>query len=177
MMLSNLSKRELIILGIVLIIIIFTVYYLYAYKPLTKEINQLETNKNRLSREVRITQDMVKKLPEMRERYNELTERTLYVNYFNISNDKLLVELKQITDNINILFRSYKPNATDNTIDIAMFIEADYYKLNEFLVELQKFEYWMDYKSMSIRPMEDFLQVNLSLKFYKKGLMGGGANE
>ena len=176
-MLSNLSKRELIILSIALIIIIFTLYYFYVYNPLTEEINQLETNRNRLSRELRITQDMVRELPELRARYNELTEKTLYVNYFDISNDKLLVELKRITDNIDILFRSYKPNASDNTIDIAMFIEADYYELNEFLVELQKFEYWMDYKSMSIKPMEDFLQVSLSLKFYKKGLMGGGVNE
>ena len=179
-MLANLNKRELIILSVAIIIIILTLYYVYVYDPLITEINQLEQEKQSKVQEVEVAQRMVRQLPEMRERYEELTERTDFVNFFNISNDKLLVEIKSIADNNDITLRSFKPSSSDSseeTIDIAMFIEADYFDLNRFLVELKRFEYWMDYKTMTVRPTDENLQVNLSLTFHKQGLIGGENNE
>ena len=176
-MFSNLNRRELIILSVAIIIIILTLYYVYIYDPLVTDINQLETQKEEKVQEVQVAQNMVSQLPEIRERYEQLTERTDFVNFFNISNDQLLVELKQIADDNNITLRSFRPNASEDTIDIAMFIEADYFDLNNFLTELKRFEYWMDYKSMTVRPTDENLQVNLSLTFYKQGLIGGENNE
>src|SRR6056297_2895822 len=176
-MLANLNKRELIILSVAIIIIILTLYYVYVYDPLVTEIGELEQEKQSKVQEVQVAQEMVKKLPEMKERYNELTQRTHFVNFFNISNDKLLVELKNIADQNNITLRSFKPNASEDTINIAMFIEADYFDLNRFLTELKRFEYWMDYKTLTVRPTEENLQVNLSLTFHKEGLIGGENNE
>ncbi len=176
-MLANLNKRELIILSVAIIIIILTLYYVYVYDPLVTEIGELEQEKQSKVQEVQVAQEMVKKLPEMKERYNELTQRTDFVNFFNISNDKLLVELKNIADQNNITLRSFKPNASEDTINIAMFIEADYFDLNRFLTELKRFEYWMDYKTLTVRPTEENLQVNLSLTFHKEGLIGGENNE
>ena len=177
MMLANLNKRELIILSVAIIIIILTLYYVYVYDPLITEINQLEQEKQSKVQEVEVAQRMVSQLPEMRERYEELTERTDFVNFFNISNDKLLVELKTIADQNNITLRTFKPSSKEETIDIAMFIEADYFDLNKFLTELKRFEYWMDYKVLTIRPTDQDLQVNLSLTFHKEGLIGGENNE
>ena len=176
-MLANLNKRELIILSVAIIIIILTLYYVYVYDPLVTEIGELEQEKQSKVQEVQVAQEMVKKLPEMKERYNELTQRTDFVNFFNISNDKLLVELKSIADQNNITLRSFKPNASEDTINIAMFIEADYFDLNRFLTELKRFEYWMDYKTLTVRPTDENLQVNLSLTFHKQGLIGGENNE
>lgn len=176
-MFSNLNKRELIILSVAIVIIILTLYYVYIYEPLVTEISQLESEKEEKVQEVQVAQNMVKELPEVKERYEELTERTDFVNFFDISNDKLLVELKTIADEHNITLRSFKPSASEDTIDIAMFIEADYFDLNNFLSELKRFEYWMDYKRMTIRPTDEKLQVNLSLTFYKQGLIGGENNE
>ena len=176
-MLANLNKRELIILSVAIIIIILTLYYVYVYDPLVTEIGELEQVKRSKEQEVEVAQEMIKKLPEMRERYDELTQRTDFVNFFNISNDKLLVELKNIADQNNITLRSFKPNASEDTINIAMFIEADYFDLNRFLTELKRFEYWMDYKTLTVRPTEENLQVNLSLTFHKEGLIGGENNE
>lgn len=176
-MLTNLNKRELIILGVAIIIIILTLYYVYVYDPLITEIKELKGEKQGKEEEVQVAQNMVKKLPEMRERYEELRERTDLVNFFNISNDKLLVELKNIADQNDITLRSFKPNASEETIDIAMFIEADYFDLNKFLMELKRFEYWMDYKTITVRPTDENLQVNLSLTFHREGLMGGEDNE
>lgn len=176
-MLTNLNKRELIILGVAIIIIILTLYYVYVYDPLITEIEELKGEKQGKEEEVQVAQNMVKKLPEMRERYEELRERTDLVNFFNISNDKLLVELKNIADQNDITLRSFKPNASEETIDIAMFIEADYFDLNKFLMELKRFEYWMDYKTITVRPTDENLQVNLSLTFHREGLMGGEDNE
>jgi Tfp pilus assembly protein PilO len=172
-MLSNLNRRELIILSAAIIIIILTLYYVYIYDPLVEDIAQLEDEKANKVSEVEVAQNMVSRLPELRERYQSLTQRGDFVNFFNISNDKLLVELKQIADNNNIDLRSFRPNASDTTIDIPMFIESSYYDLNRFLAELKRFEYWMDYKVMTIRPTEQNLQVNLSLTFHKEGLIGG----
>ena len=176
-MLSNLNKRELIILSAAIIIIILTLYYVYVYDPLVTEINQLEQEKQNKTLEVQTAQEMVRKLPAIRERYQELAQRTELVNFFNITNDQLLVELKSIADNNNITLRTFKPSASEETIDIAMYIEADYFDLNKFLVELKRFEYWMDYKVITIRPTEELLQVNLSLTFHKEGLIGGEDNE
>ena len=176
-MLSNLNRRELIILSAAIIIIILTLYYVYIYDPLVTDINQLENEKANKVSEVEVAQNLVRQLPELRERYQNLTERADFVNFFNISNDKLLVELKQIADNNNIDLRSFRPNASDTTIDIAMFIESSYYDLNRFLAELKRFEYWMDYKVMTIRPTDQNLQVNLSLTFHKEGLLGGETDE
>ena len=176
-MLSNLNKRELIILSAAIIIIILTLYYVYVYDPLVTEINQLEQEKQNKTLEVQTAQEMVRKLPAIRERYQELAQRTELVNFFNITNDQLLVELKSIADNNNITLRTFKPSASEETIDIAMYIEADYFDLNKFLVELKRFEYWMDYKVITIRPTEELLQVNLSLTFHKQGLIGGEENE
>jgi len=176
-MFSNLNRRELIILSVAIIIIVFTLYYVYVYDPLVTEINQLEGEKEEKIQEVQVAQNMVSKLPDIKERYAELTERTDLVNFFNISNDKLLIQLKQIADDNNITLRSFRPNASEDTIDIAMFIEADYFDLNNFLTELKRFEYWMDYKTMTVRPTDENLQVNLSLTFHKQGLIGGENNE
>jgi Tfp pilus assembly protein PilO len=176
-MFSNLNKRELIILSVAIVIIILTLYYVYIYEPLVTDINQLETEKEEKIQEVQTAQNMVSKLPEVKERYEALTERTDFVNFFNISNDQLLIELKNIANENNITLRSFKPSASEDTIDIAMFIEADYLDLNNFLTELKRFEYWMDYKRMTIRPTDNNLQVNLSLTFYKQGLIGGENNE
>ena len=177
MMLANLNKRELIILSVALVIIILTLYYVYVYDPLITEINQLEQEKDNKLQEVQVAQEMVRQLPEMRERYQELAQRTELINFFNITNDKLLVEIKNIADDNNITLRSFKPSASDNTIDIAILLEADYFDFNNFLVELKRFEYWMDYKSLTIRPTDGNLQVNLSLTFHKEGLIGGENNE
>jgi Tfp pilus assembly protein PilO len=176
-MLSNLNRREIIILSVAIIIIILTLYYVYVYDPLVKDITQLQDEKANKVSEVEVAQNMVSRLPELRERYQNLTERADFINFFNISNDQLLVELKQIADNNNITLRSFRPNASEDTIDIAMFIEADYFDLNNFLTELKRFEYWMDYKTMTVRPTDENLQVNLSLTFHKKGLIGGENNE
>jgi len=176
-MLANLNKRELIILGVAIIIIILTLYYVYVYEPLITEIEELKSEKQNKLQEVQVAQEMIKKLPELRERYEELQERTDLVNFFNITNDKLLVELKNIADENNITLRSFKPNASEETINIAMFIEADYFDLNRFLMELKRFEYWMDYKTITVRPTDENLQVNLSLTFHREGLIGGENNE
>jgi|SRR6056297_319632 len=176
-MLANLNKRELIILGVAIIIIILTLYYVYVYDPLITEIEQLREEKRSKEQEVQVAQNMIKRLPELRERYEELQERTDLVNFFNITNDKLLVELKNIADENNIILRSFKPNASEETINIAMFIEADYFDLNRFLMELKRFEYWMDYKTITVRPTDENLQVNLSLTFHREGLIGGENNE
>lgn len=176
-MFSNLNRRELIILAVAIVIIILTLYYVYIYEPLITDINQLEGEKEDKIEEVQVAQEMVSELPEIKERYEDLTKQTEFVNFFDISNDKLLVELKEIADDNDITLRSFRPNASEDTIDIAMFIEADYFDLNNFLTELKRFEFWMDYKSMTIRPQEENLQVNLSLTFYKQGLIGGENNE
>ena len=176
-MLANLNKRELIILSVAIIIIILTFYYVYVYDPLITEIEQLKEEKQSKEQEVQVAQNMIKNLPELRERYEELKERTDLVNFFNITNDKLLVELKNIADENNITLRSFKPNASEETINIAMFIEADYFDLNRFLMELKRFEYWMDYKTITVRPTDENLQVNLSLTFHREGLIGGEDNE
>ena len=176
-MLANLNKRELIILGVEIIIIVLTLYYVYVYDPLITEIEQLREEKRSKEQEVQVAQNMIKRLPELRERYEELQERTDLVNFFNITNDKLLVELKNIADENNIILRSFKPNASEETINIAMFIEADYFDLNRFLMELKRFEYWMDYKTITVRPTDENLQVNLSLTFHREGLIGGENNE
>lgn len=176
-MLSNLNKREIIILSVAIIIIILTLYYIYVYDPLITEINTLRSEKEEILTEVETAQEMVRKLPQIRERYEELARKTEIVNFFNISNDKLLVELKQIADDNNIILRTFQPNASDDTINISMLLEADYYDLNKYLAELKRFEYWMDYKSITIRPSDQILQVILSLTFHKQGLIGGDNNE
>lgn len=176
-MLSNLNKREIIILSVAIIIIILTLYYVYIYDPLVTEIKQLRNEKNNKINEVQIDQEMVRKLPQVRDKYEELTEKTELVNFFNISNDKLLVELKKIADENNIDLKSFKPNASDKHINISMSLEAKYHDLNKYLAELKRFEYWMDYKTLTVRPSDDKLLVNITLTFYKQGLIGGDNNE
>ena len=177
MMLANLNKREIIILSVAIIIIVFTLYYVYVYDPLITDIEELTQEKQTKMQEVQVAQEMVQKLPEVRERYQELTQRTELVNFFNITNDKLLIELKNIADSNNVKLRSFQPNASEETINISMTVEADYFDLNRFVAELKRFEYWMDYKVLTIRPSENNLQVNFSLTFHKEGLIGGENNE
>ncbi|MDZ7672721.1 MAG: hypothetical protein U5K53_07815 [Halanaerobiales bacterium] len=89
----------------------------------------------------------------------------------------MLIELKQIADDNNINLKTFRPNASQNIINISIVLEANYYDLNRFIAELKRFEYWMDYNTLTIRPTDQNLQVNLSLTFHKEGLIGGDVNE
>ena len=180
----KLTKREIILLVIVLVLGSTFLYAKYVYSPLDKDIKKLKDEYEQLVEEeakVKLLDEKIKilkdELLEIENSSNEAYEGMLDI-WDQAAN---LVYMEKVTKNLcdKVVINSYTPVDVGNlrSADINLNIVTNYDNLQKILKNLEEGQHYCTIENISMdvrsRDSEDWppleLNVNLTVRFYVKG--------
>lgn len=180
----KLTKREIILLVIVLVLGSTFLYAKYVYSPLDKDIKKLKDEYEQLVEEeakVKLLDEKIKilkdELLEIENSSNEAYEGMLDI-WDQAAN---LVYMEKVTKNLcdKVVINSYTPVDVGNlrSADINLDIVTNYDNLQKILKNLEEGQHYCTIENISMdvksRDSEDWppleLNVNLTVRFYVKG--------
>lgn len=180
----KLTKREIILLVIVLVLGSTFLYAKYVYSPLDKDIKKLKDEYEQLVEEeakVKLLDEKIKilkdELLEIENSSNEAYEGMLDI-WDQAAN---LVYMEKVTKNLcdKVVINSYTPVDVGNlrSADVNLNIVTNYDNLQKILKNLEEGQHYCTIENISMdvksRDSEDWppleLNVNLTVRFYVKG--------
>lgn len=180
----KLTKREIILLVIVLVLGSTFLYAKYVYSPLDKDIKKLKDEYEQLVEEeakVKLLDEKIKilkdELLEIENSSNEAYEGMLDI-WDQAAN---LVYMEKVTKNLcdKVVINSYTPVDVGNlrSADVNLDIVTNYDNLQKILKNLEEGQHYCTIENISMdvksRDSEDWppleLNVNLTVRFYVKG--------
>ncbi|CUH93140.1 GspMb/PilO family protein [Herbinix luporum] len=180
----KLTKREIILLVIVLVLGSTFLFVKYVYSPLDKDIKKLKDEYEQLVEEeakVKLLDEKIKilkdELLEIENSSNEAYEGMLDI-WDQAAN---LVYMEKVTKNLcdKVVINSYTPVDVGNlrSADVNLDIVTNYDNLQKILKNLEEGQHYCTIENISMdvrsRDSEDWppleLNVNLTVRFYVKG--------
>lgn len=171
---DRLSQREQIMLIILVFVLILTFYYMFLYQAIQTEIKELEAEKNQKKNQLAMALTLVKKLPELKERYNQLKIiEEKKQKYVSLTTEDFLRIIEEISQDSGAELISFIPREHEDSITLNIIIKGFYKNICDFLNGLKKLENQVEFNYLVIQSVKDELQLSLEL-FYKKREADGG---
>jgi len=161
-MLSSLSKREKILLGILALIIIIAPYYFYVYVPYQERIEEYQEEKGELETELAVTRVYVMRLPELLDKLDELEQEVARIKEEDYSNEGLMHYLLDTGREYNVKLISYNPTVRRDGIAVNGVLEGDFNAIISFIKQFEEDYFKFNYNNINIRPRDNLLELQIS---------------
>jgi len=182
----KLTKRELILLIVVLIAGISFLFFNYVYTPLNNDVKELEEQYNLLLEDEEKAKNLSIKIKALEKELIEIEESTegVYDGMVELWDQaEILVYIEDLMEDLcdRFTINSYTPVdvVSIRSADIDLSIETNYENLHKILDRLEDGEYYCSIESINIasslsdgepdntEPMD--LSVSFTIRFYAKG--------
>jgi hypothetical protein len=180
----KLTKREIILLVIVLVLGSTFLYAKYVYSPLDKDIKKLKDEYEQLVEEEAKVKLLDEKIKILKDELLEIenSSKEAYEGMLDIWDQAAnLVYMEKVTKNLcdKVVINSYTPVDVGNlrSADVNLDIVTNYDNLQKILKNLEEGQHYCTIENISMdvksRDSEDWppleLNVNLTVRFYVKG--------
>ena len=169
-MLDRLSQRERIMIIVLVFISIIAFYYFFAYQPLIDKINNLTHQVQMEGQEFTNTLSIIKKLPEVKERYNELKgieEKMIEREYCTPENILKSIETKANNNNIEIM--TFIPDKRENIIRLNIILDGSFKNYCDFLDSISELKNKVEFDKLYLEMNKEKLLMNMLLTCNKTG--------
>lgn len=180
----KLTKREIILLVIVLVLGSTFLFVKYVYSPLDKDIKKLKDEYEQLVEEEAKVKLLDEKIKILKDELLEIenSSKEAYEGMLDIWDQAAnLVYMEKVTKNLcdKVVINSYTPVDVGNlrSADVNLNIVTNYDNLQKILKNLEEGQHYCTIENISMdvksRDSEDWppleLNVNLTVRFYVKG--------
>lgn len=163
-MLDRLSQRERIMLILFIFISIIALYYFFVYQPLQNKVNNLTNQVEMKGKEFTNILNLIEKLPDLKERYNELIEiEDIMSERESCTAEYILNTIEEKTAQNNIEIISFIPVEEENKIKMNINLSGNYKNYTLFLDSLAGLEYQVEFNRLQLQSYNDQLILNIIL--------------
>lgn len=171
---DRLSQRERIMFIILGLVIIIAFYYLYLYQPVQTGIKEMMIEKSRKENQLVSALALVKKLPELKERYNELKEIEMKKQKsISLYTEDILQVIEEISKETGVELKSFTPLEKEDSFTLNILMMGYYKEICNFLSGFKRLENQVKFTNLTIEPNQDKLEMRIEL-FYEKRETDGG---
>lgn len=171
---DRLSTRERIMILILFLVVVLSLYYYFIYQPIQAEIKELSIEKRRKEDQLQRDLVIVKKLPELRQRYDKLKEiEKIELKFSTLTPEDFLELIENISRKSGARLTAFIPEEKDNYISLNITMVGYYKNLHDFLSGLKKLANQIKVNTLTIKPYNDQLQMKLVLNYQKQKITGG----
>lgn len=161
-MIKRLNRRERLMLLFLLFLAIITIYYFWFYQPIQEKVQginrQIEQDKN----EYITTIAMVKKLPELEQRYQQLKEiENIVLARKSTSVKEILKEMEQFSYNNQVKIISFLPQEEEIGTVLNFVLEGSYQDFCSFLADLEGLKNRVRFETLRLQANDQNLLLNI----------------
>jgi|GEM_PF-885969 Tfp pilus assembly protein PilO len=173
----QLTKREKVFIAIFVVVMFITVYYIYFYQPLIKDIQTMSSNVEEVGDLSVLTKSKHQQLVTLKQEYERLSKRvseTLESLMWPDDQPGLVVHLHDIFSSRStreyIDFGDLEMQNDFCAMSVSVTFSASYSDFKDILVQLEQSPYKNHIQSLNVQATDGgrAVSVNMSLKFYFK---------
>jgi len=164
----SLTRREKILLSVVLIAAVFGAYYYFLYAPMQEEQERLEEEIERLEEEYELALEQIEQIPELEERLAELREERQEILEAGVREPEEIVSyLNTFSAQTGISIESYTLGSSDEGHPFDLSIEGSYIPLLEFIGMIDNWDYRLEVEDFSLNANDGTLDTDFSFFFHQ----------
>lgn len=177
-MFSNLSRREKILLSILLITVLLTLYNIYIYQPTIEQISELETIKNQKENRLNVAINFARKVPFLKKEHKHLmADIKARGKYPDKNKIDLLIDFREAVKERELDLKIFSPVREEEKYIIRMNIDGDFDKLCYLLEDFGSWNYWFEFKEIRIEKSNQGVLAALNVNYHDQIYKGGELNE
>jgi type IV pilus assembly protein PilO len=168
---SNLSKREKILLFILFVTVVMAAYYYLLYQPIKAHQQDLENQITNIQSEYTAVLNKVNQINSLEKELVELKkEREERLETVVREAEEILAAVDYFARESNVDIRSYQKRNTDNGYPFTFEIQGGYFELLSFLQMLDNWDYRLVVENLTasnVQQQENLISLNLNLFYHQ----------
>ena len=168
---SNLSKREKVLLFILFVTVVFVAYYYLLYQPIQAEQQNLKNQIANTQSEYTAVLSRVNQIEVLeKELANLQREREERLEVVIREAEEILAAIDFFARESDVEIRSYQKRNADNGYPFTFNLEGEYFELTSFLKMLDNWDYRLVVENLSasnIQQEENLIGLTLNLFYHQ----------
>ncbi|PTV99093.1 type IV pilus assembly protein PilO [Halanaerobium saccharolyticum] len=168
---SNLSKREKVLLFILFVTVVFVAYYYLLYQPIQAEQQNLENQIANTQSEYTTVLSRVNQIEDLKKELANLQrERQERLEIVIREAEEILAAIDFFARESDVEIRSYQKGNANNGYPFTFNIEGEYFELLSFLRMLDNWDYRLVVENLSannIQQEDNLMSLTLNLFYHQ----------
>lgn len=165
---TNLSRREKILLFILFITIVFVAYYYLLYQPIKAEQQELKNQITSVQADYNQILSRVNKIEDLEKELNNLkAEREERLRVVVREPEEILTAVDYFARESNVTIQSYEKGNTNNGYPFTFSIQGEYFELLSFLNLIDNWDYRLVVENLNAKNnISDSDNINLTINMF-----------
>lgn len=168
---SNLSKREKILLFVLLVTVVMVAYYYLLYQPIKNTQKELKNQISNVQKEYTDVLNRVNKIDDLEKELSKLKkEREERLEIVVRESEEILAAIDYFARETNVNIKSYQKSNTNDGYPFTLKVEAEYFELLSFLRMLDNWDYRLVIENLyanNLQGKENLIALNLNLFYHQ----------